>query len=70
MNPNQQHQTKLNAATWSLLRQIAAHTGEKHYAVLARLLAQEWQRLTTAPASRKDTACIPGPVPHSSPGSS
>lgn len=48
MNPNQQHSCKMNPATWRLLKQIAAHTGEKHYAVLARLLAQEWQRLQTS----------------------
>lgn len=53
MNPNQQHQTKLNPASWRLLKQIAASTGEKHYAVLARLLAQEWQRLGAATATRK-----------------
>jgi hypothetical protein len=39
----------MDAATWRLLKQIAAHTGEKHYAVLARLLAQEWSRLTPSP---------------------
>jgi hypothetical protein len=49
MNPHQQHHTKMDAATWRLLKQIAAHTGEKHYAVLARLLAQEWSRLTPSP---------------------
>lgn len=55
MNPNQQHNSKMNPATWRLLKQIAAHTGEKHYAVLARLLAQEWQRLSMTPATRKET---------------
>lgn len=28
-----------------LLRMLAAHTGEKQYAVLARLLAAEWRRV-------------------------
>lgn len=39
----------------ALVKQIAAHTGEKHYAVLARLLAQEGQRLGVETATRKDT---------------
>lgn len=55
MNPHQQHNSKMDAATWRLLKQIAAHTGEKHYAVLARLLAQEWQRLCEPTATRKGT---------------
>lgn len=43
-NPNQQT-TKIHPDSVRLLRQIAQRTGEKQYAVLARLLAQEWQRL-------------------------
>jgi hypothetical protein len=35
-----------------LLRQVAASTGEKQYAVLARLLAAEWQRVQRADGTR------------------
>lgn len=48
MNPNQQHNLKLSTAALRLLRLIAAHTGERQYAILARLLAQEWQRVQRA----------------------
>ena len=36
---------KLPQETHRLLKRIAAHTGEKQYAVLHRLLAAEWQRV-------------------------
>lgn len=36
---------KMPQETHRLLKLIAAHTGEKQYAVLARLLAAEWQRV-------------------------
>jgi hypothetical protein len=55
MNPNQQYSCKINAETWRLLKQIAAHTGEKHYAVLTRLLAKEWQQLQAAATPKKGT---------------
>jgi hypothetical protein len=55
MNPHQQHHTKMDAATWRLLKQIAAHTGEKHYEVLTRLLAKEWQQLQAAATPKKGT---------------
>lgn len=45
MNPHQQHNIKVDAETLRLLKLVAAHTGEKQYAVLTRLLHQEWQRL-------------------------
>lgn len=50
--PNQESM-KVSREALALLRQIAACTGEKQYRVLHRLLAQEWQRLTTAPVPRK-----------------
>jgi hypothetical protein len=45
MNPHQQHNIKVDAETLRLLKLVAAHTGEKQYAVLTRLLHQEWHRL-------------------------
>lgn len=45
MNPHQQHNIKVDRDTQRLLKRIAAHTGEKQYAVLARVLAAEWQRV-------------------------
>lgn len=39
------HTIKVPPDVHRLLRQIAAATGEKQYAVLHRLLAQEWSRL-------------------------
>jgi hypothetical protein len=45
MNPNQQHNLKISTVTLRLLKLIAAHTGERQYAVLARLIAQEWGRV-------------------------
>ena len=55
MSPYQAKNCKLDLAAWRLLKQITAHTGEKHYAVLARLLAREWQRLQARTAQRKDS---------------
>lgn len=54
MNPHQARNGTMDEAPWRVLKQIAAHTGEKLYAVLARLLAQEWQRLRADTATRKD----------------
>jgi len=39
------HTIKVDHETQSLLRLIAAHTGDKQYAVLARLVRDEWQRV-------------------------
>lgn len=43
-----QESCKISREALTLLRQIAATTGEKQYRVLHRLLAQEWQRLERA----------------------
>jgi hypothetical protein len=48
MNPHQRHNLKADGQTQRLLKLIAAYTGEKQYAVLARLLAAEWQRVQQA----------------------
>ena len=45
MNPRQQHNLKVDSTTQRFLKLIAAHTGEKQYAVLTRVLAAEWQRV-------------------------
>lgn len=36
-----------------LLRLIAAHTREKQYAILARLLTTEWERVQAAERSKE-----------------
>lgn len=42
------HMIKVDPDAKRHLKLIAAHTGETQYAVLARLLAQEWSRLTAS----------------------
>lgn len=54
MNPHQCHNLKADDQTQRLLRLIAAYTGEKQYAVLARVLAAEWMRV-----QRQDCPSIP-----------
>jgi hypothetical protein len=49
LNPHQQHNAKIDAATLRTLKRIAAATGEKQYAVLARLVAAEWHRVQSTP---------------------
>lgn len=52
MNPHQQHNIKVDAEMLRLLKPVAAYTGEKQYAVLTRLLHQEWQQLHADSAQR------------------
>jgi hypothetical protein len=41
---------KIPVKAWQPLRLIAAHTGEKQYAVVARLLIQELAKLQKGPS--------------------
>jgi hypothetical protein len=52
--PNQETM-KVSREVLTLVRQIAAITGEKHYAVVARLLRREWQRVQSASRSKEST---------------
>jgi hypothetical protein len=49
---NKRITTKINQQALSRLRKIAAHTGERQYEVLDRLLAAEWNRVKLAEAAQ------------------
>jgi hypothetical protein len=54
MDDTTRHTIKIATETLRLLRLVAAQTGEKQYAVLARLLTKEWSRVQQDDPHRKD----------------
>jgi hypothetical protein len=53
--PNQETM-KVSREVLTLVRQIAAITGEKHYAVVARLLRKEWQRVNATARTTRSSS--------------